>query len=199
MNEFENRMQLFRQYLVVFHLFLLATLDIWTLKQWCFFMGEYILEIYNPNLIELTFEMTANVLICFQLLTLFIEIKKIKKNTTQYTSINAHSYITFVIHPTLMMVRGWTESTWEISNFARYINQFPSNIIGLIGQLEWIKNNMKTKMSTMFNQICINDEFLQYIYIYIYIYIYMYIYIYTRSVHMNMRESLMIKSRNHIN
>ena len=57
--------------------------------------------------------------------------------------------------------RGWTESTWEITNYGRFINQFPSNIIRSIRQFERINKKIcKQKMSIMFNQICINEEML---------------------------------------
>ena len=69
-----------------------------------------------------------------------------------------------------MMAQSRTESTWEINNYGKYINQFPPNIIKSIRQYERINKKMcRQKMSIMFNEICID-----YIYIYIYIYIYMY-------------------------
>ena len=61
------------------------------------------------------------------------------------------------------------ESTWEITNYGRFINQFPPNIIRSIRQFERINEKMcKQKMSIMFNEIYLNDEMLP-IYIYIYI------------------------------
>ena len=67
------------------------------------------------------------------------------------------------------MTQGWTESTWEITNYGRLINQSPPNIIRSIQQFE--RNNKKIcrqKMSIMFNQICITEEILpKYSYIYI--------------------------------
>ena len=52
------------------------------------------------------------------------------------------SYITFVIHSPLMMAEGWAESTWEITNYERFINQFLSNIIRSIRQFERIKKTI---------------------------------------------------------
>ena len=71
-----------------------------------------------------------------------------------------------------MMAECWAESTWEITNYGRFINQFPLNIIKSIQQFERINEKISgQKMSIMFNQICINEEILpKYIYIYIYIY-----------------------------
>ena len=37
--------------------------------------------------------------------------------------------ITFVIDPPLMMAQSRTESTWDIYNYGKYINQFPLNMI----------------------------------------------------------------------
>ena len=68
--------------------------------------------------------------------------------------------------------RNLIESTWEITNYGRFINQFPSNIIRSIRQFERINKKIcRQKMPFMFNEICINEEMLP-IYIYIYIYIY---------------------------
>ena len=36
------------------------------------------------------------------------------------------------------MVQDWAESIWEITNYERFINQFPLNIIRLIRQLKRI-------------------------------------------------------------
>ena len=67
-----------------------------------------------------------------------------------------------------MMVQNWAESTWEITNYGRFINQFPPNIIRSIQQFERVNKKIcRQKMSIMFNQICINEEMLP-IYIYIY-------------------------------
>ena len=52
------------------------------------------------------------------------------------------SYITFVIHPSLMMAQSWAESTWEITNYGRFINQFPLNIIRSIRQFERINKKI---------------------------------------------------------
>ena len=51
-------------------------------------------------------------------------------------------YITFVIDPPQMMAQSRRESTWEINNYGRYINQFPPNIIKSIRQYERINKNM---------------------------------------------------------
>ena len=70
--------------------------------------------------------------------------------------------MTFVIHPPLMMAQSRTESTWEINNYGKYINQFPPNTIKSIRQYERINKKIcRQKMSIIFNEICI------YIYIYI--------------------------------
>ena len=67
------------------------------------------------------------------------------------------------------MAQTRTGSTWEINNYGRYINQFPSNIIKLIWQFERINKKIcRQKMSIMFNQICINEEMLLKYYIYMY-------------------------------
>ena len=107
------------------------------------------------------------------LLTLFIEanskskrytIQQYKHSFLQISNVHPKSYITFVIHPPLMMAQSLTESTWEITNYGWFINQFPLKIIRSIRQLERInKKYVDKKMSIMFNHI--------YIYIYIYIYI----------------------------
>ena len=69
----------------------------------------------------------------------------------------------FLIHPPQMIAQIRAESTWEIANYGRFINQFQPNIIRSIRQFERI------------NKICIQKCLLysnKYIYIYIYIYIY---------------------------
>ena len=61
------------------------------------------------------------------------------------------------------MAQSQAESTWEINNYGRFINQLPLNIIKSIRQYERVtKKYVDKKMSIMFNDI--------YIYIYIYIY-----------------------------
>ena len=61
------------------------------------------------------------------------------------------------------MAQSQVESTWEINNHGKYINQFPLKIIKSIRQYEKINKKIcRQKMSIMFNEI--------YIYIYIYIY-----------------------------
>ena len=69
------------------------------------------------------------------------------------------------------MAQSRAESTWEITNYGRFINQFLPNIIRSIRQFERINKKIyRQKKSSMFNQICINEEMLpKYTYIYIYI------------------------------
>ena len=72
-----------------------------------------------------------------------------------------------------MMAQSRAESTRDIYNYGKYINQFPPKTIKAIRQYERINKKIcRLKMSIMFNEICI------YIYIYIYIYICIYIHIY---------------------
>ena len=48
------------------------------------------------------------------------------------------------------------ESTWEINNYGKYINQFPPNTIKSIRQYERINKEIcRQKISIMFNEICI--------------------------------------------
>ena len=62
------------------------------------------------------------------------------------------------------MAQSWAESTWEITNYGRFINQFLLNIIRLIRQFERInKKYVDKRMSIMFNQICINELNLMYV------------------------------------
>ena len=69
-----------------------------------------------------------------------------------------------------MMAQSWAESTWEITNYGRFINQLPPNIMSSIQQFERINKKIcRQKMSIMFNQICINEEMLPgYTYIYLF-------------------------------
>ncbi len=67
-----------------------------------------------------------------------------------------------------MMAQSWAESTREINNYRRFINQIPPNIIRSILQYKRINKKIcRQKMSIMFNEIGINEEMLP-IYIYIY-------------------------------
>ena len=67
-----------------------------------------------------------------------------------------------------MMAQRRAESTGEINNYRKYINQFPPNTIKSIWQYERINEKIcRQKMSIIFNEICI------YIYIYIYIYLHL--------------------------
>ena len=55
------------------------------------------------------------------------------------------------------------ESTWKITNYGRFINQFPPNIIRSIRQFERINKKIcRQKLSIIFNEICIK---LIYIYV----------------------------------
>ena len=73
-----------------------------------------------------------------------------------------------------MTVQSRAESIWEITNYEKYIKQFPLNIIKSIRQYESINKKYVDKKCLLCST--------KYIYIYIYIYIYkvyIYIYIYT--------------------
>ena len=66
-----------------------------------------------------------------------------------------------------MIAQSQAESTWDIYNYGKYINQFPPNTIKAIRQYERINKKIyRQKMSIMFHEICINEEMLP-IYIYI--------------------------------
>ena len=55
-----------------------------------------------------------------------------------------------------MIAQSRAESTWEIDNYGKYINQFPPNTIKSIRQYERINKKIcRQKMSIMFNEICI--------------------------------------------
>ena len=104
----------------------------------------------------------------FSVLTLFIEknsknkryiIQQYKRSFLQSSNVHKKSYITFLIHPPLMMAQSWAEST---CTYGRFINQFPPNIIRSIRQFERINKKIcRQKMSILFNQIVINEEMLQ--------------------------------------
>ena len=85
------------------------------------------------------------------------------------------------------MAQSRAESTRDIYNYGQYINQFPPNTIKVIRLYKRIQKEIcRQKMSTMFNEIYINEEMLP-IYIYIYIgsissLIYIYIYILIRRI-----------------
>ena len=67
-----------------------------------------------------------------------------------------------------MMAQSQAESTWEINNYGKCINQFPPNTIESKGQYERINKKIcRQKMSIIFNKICINEEMLPNIHIYI--------------------------------
>ena len=73
-----------------------------------------------------------------------------------------------------MMAQNRTESTWEIINYGKYINEFPPHTTKSIRQNKRINKKIcRQKMSIMFNEICINEEMLpKYTHTHIYIYIY---------------------------
>ena len=82
-----------------------------------------------------------------------------------------------------MMAQSCAESSWEITNYGKFINQFPSNIIRSIRQFERI--NKKTNKHVDKNVYYVQSNMYQwrnaaklYIYIHMYILIYIYIYIY---------------------
>ena len=59
------------------------------------------------------------------------------------------------------MAQIWTVSTWEVTNYGRFNNQFPSNIIRSIRQFERINKKFVDKKCL----ICS----IKYVYFYIYI------------------------------
>ena len=79
-----------------------------------------------------------------------------------------------IIDPTLMMAQSRAESTWEINNYGRFINQFPPNIIKSTLQYERInKKKYVDKNCPLYSMKYVSmEKCSQYIYIYIYIYIY---------------------------
>ena len=89
-----------------------------------------------------------------------------------------------------MMAQSQAESTWEINNYGRFINQLQPNIIRSIQQFERINKKIcRQKMFIIFNQICINEEMLpKYTYIYIYIYIHFFLCIFLFSLHAAKKE-----------
>ena len=59
----------------------------------------------------------------------------------------------------MMMAQSRTESTRDIYNYGKYINQFPPNTIKAIRQSERIQKKIcRQKKSIMLNEICINEE-----------------------------------------
>ena len=79
-----------------------------------------------------------------------------------------------------MMAQSRAESTWDIYNYGKYINQFAPNRIKSIRQYQRINKKIcRHKMSIMFNEICINEEMLpKYTHTHTHTHIYIYIYIY---------------------
>ena len=77
-----------------------------------------------------------------------------KKNscpTTELWKIRTYkSYIPFLIHPLLMMAQSWAESTWEITNYGRIINQFSTNIIRSIRQFKRINKKYVDKKNQIY-------------------------------------------------
>ena len=90
------------------------------------------------------------------------------------------SYITFVMHLALMMAQNWAEITWEISNYGRFINQFPLNIIRSIRQFEKIKKKYVDK--NVYNVQSNMYQWRNAAKIYIYIYIWFF-FLFTRFVY----------------
>ena len=74
------------------------------------------------------------------------------------------------------MAQSWAESTWEINNYGKYINQFPPNTIKSIWQNERI-NKKICRQKIIFNEICVCIYIYIYIYMYISVCVYIYIYI----------------------
>ena len=70
------------------------------------------------------------------------------------------SDITFVIHLLLITAQSWAESIWEITNYGRFINQSPLNIIRSKGLTKKYIDKKYLLRS------------IKYVSIYIYIYIY---------------------------
>ena len=96
-----------------------------------------------------------------------------RREETNYTL-----FIAFVIHRPLIMAQSWAESTWEITNYGRFINQFPPIIIRSIQQFERINKKYVDKKCLLCpNKYVSMKKCCQYIYIYIYIYIHIYMYI----------------------
>ena len=61
-------------------------------------------------------------------------------------SSNVHTKVTSLYHTfSLMMAQSWAESTSEITNYGRFINQFPLNIIRSIRQFERINKKYVDK------------------------------------------------------
>ena len=93
----------------------------------------------------------------------------------------------------LMMAQSWAESTWEITNYGRFINKFPLNIIRSIRQFERInkiicRKNIYHVQSNMYQwrnaaKIHTHTHTHTHTYIYIYIYIYIYMETYGRFYH----------------
>ena len=77
------------------------------------------------------------------------------------------------------MAQSWAESTWELTNYGRFINKFPPNIIISIRLFERINKKYVDKKYLLCSISYVSmKKCFQYIYIYIYIYIYAYVYIY---------------------
>ena len=105
------------------------------------------------------------------IVSLFDRVVEVKpKYTLLFSEMQFHtykSYITFVIHPPLMKAQSRTESTWEINNHGRYINQFPPNIIKSIRQYERInKKYVHKKCLLCSTKFVLMKKCFQYIYIY---------------------------------
>ena len=90
-----------------------------------------------------------------------------------------------------MMAQGWAESTWEITNYGMFINQFPLNIIRSIRQLERITYIYIYIYIYTHSHIHTHIFIHQSVYIYMYIYIYIYTHTHTHT-HTNMCSYTMV-------
>ena len=141
------------------------------------FSKHYILETGNQHLIELIFKpvlMYLNVFRYWHYLQNYIS-KQTPLSLTAKTSLHNSNLLKqklhhFVTDSPLMIAQSRAESTWDTFNYGKYLNQFPPNTIKVIREFRRIQKKIcRHKISTMFNEICINEEMLP-IYIYIYIY-----------------------------
>ena len=100
-------------------------------------------------------------------MTLFIGANSKSKRFTvqQYKRSSSYKLVMYIqklhhfCNTSLMMAQSWAERTWEITNYGRFINQFPPNIDRSIRQFERI------------NKKCLDEKCrlcsIKYIYIYI--------------------------------
>ena len=72
------------------------------------------------------------------------------------------------------MAQSRAESTWEINNYGKYVNKFPSNTIKLIQQYVGSTRKYVDRKCLLYStKFVLMKQCCQKIYIYIYIYIYM--------------------------